>query len=62
MLKAYGDKKIVVIAPGSKWFTKKWPLEYFNEVLKELKNREDIILAVVGGNEERSLNIEMEEI
>ncbi len=59
MLKGYGDKKIVVIAPGSKWFTKKWPLEYFNEVLKELKNREDIILAVVGGNEERALNIEI---
>ena len=34
-------KKLVVIAPGSKWFTKKWPLEYFNIVIKELEKRDD---------------------
>ena len=24
------NKKIILIAPGSKWFTKRWPEEYFN--------------------------------
>lgn len=55
------DKKIIVIAPGSKWFTKKWPLDYFNSVIKKLSNRTDLKLLIVGGKEEQSLNIELTE-
>lgn len=51
------NKKIVMVAPGSKWFTKKWPLEYFNEVLENLNRKEDILTVVVGGKEELTLNI-----
>ncbi|MCJ8341966.1 MAG: glycosyltransferase family 9 protein [Cetobacterium sp.] len=51
------NKKIVMVAPGSKWFTKKWPLEYFNEVLENLNKKEDILTIVVGGKEELTLNI-----
>ncbi|MGL6115216.1 MAG: glycosyltransferase family 9 protein [Cetobacterium sp.] len=51
------NKKIILIAPGSKWFTKKWPLEYFNEVIKSLELREDIVQVIVGGQDELSLNI-----
>lgn len=50
-------EKIVVIAPGSKWFTKKWPLEYFNRVIKELEKREDTTVVVVGGKEEMFFNM-----
>ncbi len=51
------NKKIVVIAPGSKWFTKKWPLEYFNRVIEELSKREDTAVVLIGGREELLLNI-----
>lgn len=57
MLKGTEDKKLVVIAPGSKWFTKRWPLEYFNVVLEQLKSREDIVTAVIGGAEEKIFNV-----
>ena len=55
------DKKIVVIAPGSKWFTKRWPTEYFREVVKRLEKREDTVVVIVGGKEERLLNIPLAE-
>lgn len=57
MLIGYDKKKLVLLAPGSKWFTKKWPLEYFNEVIGQLMNREDIITGIIGGADELSLNI-----
>ena len=50
-------EKIVIVAPGSKWFTKKWPLEYFNRVIKEIEKREDTTVVVVGGKDEILLNI-----
>ena len=57
MLKEYEGKKLILLAPGSKWFTKKWPLEYFNEIIGQLKNREDIITGIIGGADELALNI-----
>lgn len=50
-------EKIVIVAPGSKWFTKKWPLEYFNRVIKEIEKREDTTVVVVGGKDDILLNI-----
>lgn len=52
-------EKIVVIAPGSKWFTKKWPLEYFNEVIKHLEKKENLRLVIVGGKEEKLLDLKI---
>ena len=57
MLKEYEGKKLILLAPGSKLFTKKWPLEYFNEIIGQLKNREDIITGIIGGADELALNI-----
>ena len=57
MLKEYKGKKLILLAPGSKWFTKKWPLEYFNEVIGQIMNREDIITGIIGGTDELALNI-----
>lgn len=51
------NKKVIAIAPGSKWFTKKWPLEYFNELIDKLLV-EKIKIVLVGGKEEKLLNIE----
>lgn len=50
-------EKLVVVAPGSKWFTKKWPLEYFNKVIKELNERGDCSVIIVGGRDELLLNV-----
>ncbi|WP_462427439.1 glycosyltransferase family 9 protein [Fusobacterium varium] len=57
MLEKYQGKKLILLAPGSKWFTKKWPLEYFNEVIGQVMNREDIVTGIIGGAEELTLNI-----
>lgn len=51
------NKKIVILAPGSKWFTKQWPVEYFNEVIENLKLNKNIGIIVVGGKEEKNLPI-----
>lgn len=50
------NQKIVVIAPGSKWFTKMWPIEYYNLLLKKLEKL-DIKVLLIGGEEEKKLDI-----
>lgn len=50
------NEDVVAIAPGSKWFTKKWPLEYFNKVIDLLiENNKKVI--VIGGKDEMFLNV-----
>ena len=56
------DKKVVVLAPGSKWFTKQWPVEYFNKLAESLKKLSNVRLIVVGGKDEINLPIEKENI
>lgn len=56
------DKKMVVLAPGSKWFTKQWPVEYFNKLAESLKKLSNVRLIVVGGKDEINLPIEKENI
>jgi len=50
-------KKVVTIAPGSKWFTKKWPVEYFNTLIEKLGKRDDIVMILIGGKDELFLNL-----
>ncbi|MGL4997428.1 MAG: glycosyltransferase family 9 protein [Cetobacterium sp.] len=50
------NKNVVAIAPGSKWFTKKWPLEYFNQVIDLLVENGNKVV-IVGGKDELFLNI-----
>lgn len=52
---------IVVIAPGSKWFTKRWPIEYFRTVIEKLEKENNCTVVLVGGREERLLNIPLGE-
>lgn len=56
------DKKVVILAPGSKWFTKQWPVEYFNKLAESLKKLSNVRLIVVGGKDEINLPIEKENI
>lgn len=52
------DKKIVILAVGSKWFTKQWPVEYFNDVIEYLETK-DVLPIVVGGKDELKLDIKI---
>ena len=53
------EKKIITIAIGSKWFTKRWPIEYFNELIEKLLSYKNIEIILVGGKEEVNLNIDL---
>lgn len=46
--------KFSVIAPGSIWNTKKYPLEYFSEVIKYFLKK-DFYVLLLGGKNDRSL-------
>ncbi|MGL5356599.1 MAG: glycosyltransferase family 9 protein [Cetobacterium sp.] len=50
------NKDVIAIAPGSKWFTKKWPLEYFNQVIDLLVENGNKVI-IVGGKDELFLNV-----
>lgn len=58
-------EKFVCIAPGSKWFTKRWPINYFIELIK-MFNNENIKVILIGGKEDsdicNSITIEINNI
>lgn len=56
------DKKTLVMAAGSKWFTKQLPVEYFNEVIDKISEDENIKIIAVGGKEEISIPLHKEKI
>ena len=61
LLKNLSDnKKIILIAPGSKWFTKKWPEEYFRTLTQNLVKRDDLLIVITGGKEEKEINLELD--
>ena len=53
------NKKIILIAPGSKWFTKKWPEEYFKILIENLSKRDDFLIVITGGKEEKEINLDL---
>lgn len=53
------EKQIIILAPGSKWFTKKWPAEYWNELSKKLSFKDNIQQIIVGGEEEKKIELEI---
>jgi heptosyltransferase-2 len=56
----YRWKKIIALAPGSAWETKKWGDEKYFELAKELTTRE-IGVIVIGGEEERMFAMRIRE-
>ena len=53
------NKKIILIAPGSKWFTKKWPEEYFKILIQNLIKRDDLLVVITGGKEEKEIELDL---
>jgi heptosyltransferase-2 len=51
------SKKLVIIAPGTKWKTKQWPIDYFNYLIEKLNKRKDTIIGITGGVDEKDLNM-----
>ena len=54
------NKKIILIAPGSKWFTKKWPEEYFKILIQNLTKRDDLLIIITGGKEEKEIELDLD--
>jgi heptosyltransferase-2 len=47
-------QKIIAIAPGSIWFTKKWPEEYYAKLVKELSEK-NFGIVFIGSKDEKDL-------
>ena len=54
------NKKIILIAPGSKWFTKRWPEEYFKTLIQNLVKRNDLLIVITGGKEEKEIELNLD--
>jgi len=54
------NKKIILIAPGSKWFTKRWPEEYFKTLIQNLVKRDDLLIVITGGKEEKEIDLNLD--
>ncbi len=48
-------KQFIVVAPGSVWATKRWPAEYFAELVKELALKLKRQVVLIGGKEDQEL-------
>ncbi|HSU54594.1 MAG TPA: lipopolysaccharide heptosyltransferase II [Candidatus Dormibacteraeota bacterium] len=50
------DARWLVLQPGARWETKKWPVEYYVELARQLTARNNgFRLAILGGEDDRSL-------
>ena len=58
--KLSNNKKIILIAPGSKWFTKRWPEEYFRILIQNLVKKDDLLIVITGGKEEKEIVLNLD--
>ena len=56
----FQNKKIILIAPGSKWFTKRWPEEYFKTLIQNLVKKDDLLIVITGGKEEKEIVLNLD--
>ncbi len=54
LLKKKHGRKIIAIAPGSVWNTKKYPSEYFEKVIEKLVTK-NYFVVLIGGKEDKKL-------
>lgn len=48
------DQRLLAVAPGAGYFTKRWPLAYFAEVVRRFNNEHrDMAVAILGGPQDR---------
>jgi heptosyltransferase II len=50
-------KKLIAVAPGSIWFTKRWPIEYYYELCVKLYHEKFLIIFIGGKNDKDTVNI-----
>lgn len=48
------DQIIIAMAPGSNWFTKRWPIQYYEELAKKLSEL-GVGIVFIGSKEEKEL-------
>ena len=48
-------KKIIALAPGSIWPTKRWPSEHYSKLASMLLRRNDTTVVLIGGESDREL-------
>lgn len=53
------EKKLITIAPGSKWFTKKWPEDYFKTLIENLSKNREFLIIISGGEEEKEIKLNL---
>ena len=52
----HGSARWIALQPGARWFNKRWPVDYFAEVVRELSaNFDDVRFAILGGATDREL-------
>lgn len=47
-----GEHTLIAIAPGSVWGTKRWPSEYYGELVQKLLDRSDARVVIIGSKDE----------
>lgn len=46
----------IALQPGARWLNKRWPVEYFAELVKKLRNRfDDVRFVILGGSADHDL-------
>ncbi|MCX6129639.1 MAG: glycosyltransferase family 9 protein [Proteobacteria bacterium] len=60
-LQKYGQARLLGIAPGSVWATKRWPVEYFIELGRELLKSSDVVLVILGSQDEQATAATLEQ-
>lgn len=51
-----GDGPLVAVCPGARWNTKRWPIDYFDRLLKLISERDERFrFVIVGGKEDRAM-------
>ncbi len=54
-MKIKPDEKVLAIAPGSVWFTKRWPFQGFGETAGQVWRKRGIRSILIGGKEDHNL-------
>ena len=49
------EDRIVAVAPGARWETKRWPVEYFGQTVGDLEGRLGVRCVLIGGKDEAEL-------
>ncbi|RYZ83731.1 MAG: glycosyltransferase family 9 protein, partial [Proteobacteria bacterium] len=56
-----GTNNLIAIAPGSVWGTKRWPSEYYGELVQRLLERSEARIVIIGSKDEIPAAKEVEE-